>query len=164
MASSTRGRWLKRIGLGLICLLAAAQLVRPERANPPVESGKALDQVAPSSAPIQSTLHRACYDCHSQETRWPWYSQVAPVSWMLAKHVKDGRRHLNFSDWVRMTTGRRKKVVGEICDEVKDGGMPLSSYLWIHGDARLTPADVNAICEWTAGEERRLAAAAGTNP
>lgn len=163
MPLANRPPWVKRIVLGLVGLLAAAQLVRPERTNPPVEAEKALDLVAPPPPALASTLRRACFDCHSHETRWPWYSHVAPVSWMLAKHVKDGRRHLDFSDWVRMTTGKKRKVVGEICDEVKDGGMPLASYLWIHGDARLASADVQAICEWTAAEERRLASS-GADP
>ena len=157
--SSTPGRsvWLRRIALGLVALLALAQAVRPERSNPAVEIEKTLERVSSPPAAVQATLRRACYDCHSNETRWPWYSQIAPISWALSEHVVDARRHLNFSDWTRMTAGKKRKVVGEICEEVKEGGMPLSSYLWIHRDARLMPEEVQAICEWTAAEERRTA-------
>jgi Haem-binding domain len=157
--SSHPGRsvWLRRIVLGLVALLALAQVVRPERSNPTVEIERTLERVSPPPAALQATLRRACYDCHSNETSWPWYSQIAPISWALSGHVVDARRHLNFSDWTRMTTGKKRKVVGEICDEVKEGAMPLPSYLWIHRDAHLMPQEVRVICEWTAAEERRIA-------
>jgi len=84
----------------------------------------------------------ACFDCHSNETRWPWYSHVAPVSWLVQKDIEEGREHLNFQEF-----DRRQKNATEAADELEDGKMPLKSYRWMHGEARLSDADKNALIE-----------------
>jgi len=147
---------VKRAALVVVGLFALAQLVRPDRTTPPVAAEKTLERLAQVPPPVQAILRRSCYDCHSNETRWPWYSHVMPTSFFMVGHVRHGREHLNFSDWTQVAKGENQDALEEICEEVRKGAMPLPSYLWIHRDARLSEGDKEAICAWTAAEERRL--------
>ena len=104
-------------------------------------------------AHVETILKRACYDCHTHQTRWPWYSHVAPVSWFVIDHVNDGRRHLNFSIWAQYDAKKAAHKLEEICSEVEAGNMPLASYLPMHPSARLSPEEARALCDW-ANEER----------
>jgi hypothetical protein len=130
-------------------LLAAAQLVRPPRTNAPVDRWPALVEQTEMPPEVAAVLQRACADCHSNRTRWPWYSAVAPVSWFVIDHVNHGRRHLNVSEWPPFDAARAREMPRDICEEVRSGRMPLRSYLILHRDARLRPADVEAICRWS---------------
>lgn len=125
----------------LVMLLAGAQAIRPERTNPPASNPLAI-----GDSRVESTLRRSCFDCHSNQTRWPWYSSVAPMSWQIASHVKEGREHMNFSDW---NGERAAKRLGEICEEIREGKMPIQGYVLLHGDAKLSGADMDALCEWS---------------
>jgi hypothetical protein len=125
--------------------LAAAQMVPVQRTNPPVVT----EVDAPAA--VMSILRRACYDCHSNETRWPWYSRVAPTSFLVARHVKKGRGELNFSEWPILDFEGQSLEFGDIRDVVSQGKMPLRSYTWIHGDAILSQEDRDAILEWASG-------------
>lgn len=140
---------LKKIVIGVLVLLALAfagiQFVPVERSNPPVTA----DLDAP--APVKDILHAACYDCHSNETRWPWYSHVAPVSWLLAGHVKGGRSHLNFSEWGSIDASVQGHIKAEIVEEVSAGNMPLPPYLRMHPEARLSPTQIETLRQWAAG-------------
>lgn len=107
---------------------------------------------------VAAILDRSCQDCHSNATRWPWYSNFAPPSWLLVDHVNEGRQHLNLSEWGRLDKRRASNKLEEICDEVKTGAMPMASYTWIHRSARLSPEDAKILCDWTASERARLAA------
>lgn len=130
-----------------VVLVLGIQLHRPERANPPGDPARAIEAGVEVPPGVRALLDRACADCHSNRTAWPWYSQVAPVSWLVANHVRDGREHLNLSDW----PGRHKpeKLLDEICEEVEKDAMPLASYRALHPGAKLSPADKQAICAWT---------------
>jgi hypothetical protein len=142
-------RW-RRLALGLLtAAFAAVQLVRPARTNPATDSARALPAHLEVPPDVAWVLDRACGDCHSHGTRWPWYSAVAPASWLVVEHVDHGRRHLNFSDWAAAGGERVKDPLPAICAEVSQGRMPLASYLWLHPGARLAPAEVEAICRWT---------------
>lgn len=105
---------------------------------------------------VGAILQRACKDCHSNETRWPWYSHIAPASWLLERDVKRGREKLNFSDWT--SRNRSANEVEEICDAVTNGSMPLRGYRLIHREASLSTHDVDVICAWadTAMAEARM--------
>jgi heme-binding protein len=92
-------------------------------------------------------LDRSCGDCHSNDTHWPWYSRVAPVSWILSSHVKKGRQKLDFSKWA--SERHSANELTEVCDAVSDGSMPLRSYTWFHPGAKLSDQDVEVICRWT---------------
>ena len=103
--------------------------------NPPTTQEPAWD-----SPKTRELAKRACFDCHSNETRYPWYSHVAPVSWLLAEHIEDGRRHLNFSEWHRM-----QKHAGEAAEMVEEGEMPLNEYVLLHKEADLNPEEKAAL-------------------
>src|SRR2546421_264382 len=150
---------LKIILAALLFIFACVQLVRPARVNPPVVVGHTLEENAQLTPEVSAVLKRSCMDCHSNRTRWPWYSNVAPVSWMLADHVRHGRRHLNFSDWARLSDAQADYMLGDICKWSKQGVMPLESYTLMHRSAVLSPQDVGTLCAWTQTERQRLAAA-----
>lgn len=147
---------LKWLALVLVVVLIGLQFVRPARTNPPVDSSQDLHtrlQVTPQVAAI---LDRSCQDCHSNTTRWPWYSNVAPVSWFVTDHVDHGRSHLNFSEWGTLDSRQAARKLQEICEEVQDGIMPLESYTRVHWSAKLSPADIKTLCNWTAVEAARI--------
>jgi hypothetical protein len=141
---------LRYAGIAFLGLLAAIQLIRPARTNPPTDPARTLDARLPISTEVSSILKRACRDCHSNDTVWPWYSNVAPASWIVIDHVRSGRRHFNYSDWAGYAPDKTRKLLQDICDEVSEGSMPMGSYTLVHRDARLSDADRQAICAWTA--------------
>ena len=96
-------------------------------------------------ADAAAVLKRACRDCHSNDTTWPWYSGVAPVSWLVIDHVRSGRRHFNYSEWTRYESEKARKILHDICEETRDGSMPIGSYLLAHREARLSEADVRPV-------------------
>jgi len=113
------------IGLGLLGFIAI-QFVPVNRTNPPIVSEPKWD-----SPQTEALARRACYDCHSNETKWPWYSYIAPISWNVADHVTEGRKKFNMSEW-------EQGDGDEAAEEVEEGGMPLGQYLLAHPEARLT--------------------------
>lgn len=140
-----------KIFLGVVLLLAVIQFIRPAKnlsAAEPFTGANDLTVMHPAPPEVKQLLAAACYDCHSNTTRYPWYAEIQPVGWWLAKHVKDGKRHLNFSDFGTYNAKRQAKKLDEIIDEVKDHGMPLRSYTLMHADARLTDAQIAALSRW----------------
>jgi hypothetical protein len=129
------------------------QLYQPPRTNPPVESAM------PAPPEVQAILDRACMDCHSHQTRWPWYAYVAPVSWLVSYDTQEAREHLNFSKWGAYSARKQAKKIGEMWEEVEDGEMPLLPYLLLHSEAKLSDADKSTLRAWSqansggAGEE-----------
>jgi hypothetical protein len=146
----------KWMALTLIVVFTLSQFVRPTKTNPPVDESRTLEAHTVMTPEIASIFARSCNDCHTNKTTWPWYSNVAPVSWFVIDHVNDGRRHLNFSDWSRMNEREAGGQLEQICKEVKNGGMPINSYTWIHRHAFLSNQDVQTICAWTSAERERL--------
>ena len=141
--------------LGFIGLVLVIQAYRPAHVNPPVDATRTLEAAVQVPPAVDKILARSCNDCHSDQTRWPWYSNVAPVSWVINQHVTNGRRHLNFSEWLRDDVDdpaeySRQKLVSA-CRELKLGRMPLFSYELLHPDARLSPGDIEAFCAWEGG-------------
>jgi hypothetical protein len=132
------------------------QFVRPARTNPDTDPAQTLDARVEVTSDARAILERACRDCHSNETRWPWYSQVAPVSWFVIDHVNHGRRHLNYSDWARYAPEDADRILMNTCAFARKETMPMPSYLLMHREARLSDADVTALCDWTE-TVRRLA-------
>lgn len=125
-----------------VALFVAIQFIPVDRTNPPVES----ELFAPDE--VKQVVRKACFDCHSHETRWPWYSQVAPVSWWVADHVEHGRGDLNFSRWPLFDLEARKHLLGEIEEEISQDKMPLKSYRLGHPEARLTPEEKEILLNW----------------
>ena len=147
-----RSRFLKLALVVCAVLSLGIQLIRPARTNPPTDPTRTLKARMRVPDDVAQILDRACRDCHTHDTTWPWYSHVAPVSWLLSDHVNHGRRHVNFSDWASYSTTEADKRIKDVCKLVREGEMPMTSYLWMHADARLSERDVELICAWTAGK------------
>jgi hypothetical protein len=137
-------RRVSTVGIVMGALLGVAQFVRPSATNPPVQS----DLVAP--AEVKSALRHACYDCHSNETEWPWYSAVAPASWMIRHDVSEGRRRLNFSEWADYASDPETAAqkLRRIATSVASGDMSPRYYRLLHADARLTAAQRETLIRW----------------
>lgn len=135
-------RWTKKIFIVLVIGLFAMQFIPVQRSNP-------SDSGQPAAPPeVETVLRRACYDCHSNETRWRWYARIAPISFLLARDVKEGRRELNFSIWDRYEQRRKARKLKEIVKEVEQGDMPPWYYIPAHTDAKLSQGDREAIVKW----------------
>lgn len=130
-----------------LVIFIGLQFARPDRRNPPAPAEASLRAKAPPH--ITAILDRSCRDCHSNETRWPWYTNVSPVSWLVADHVHQGREQFNYSEWTSYPSDDQDKFLGAMCDLAKRERMPLPSYLLIHREATLSPADVTALCSWS---------------
>ncbi len=137
-----RMKLFPKLALGALVLFLLIQVVRPAKTNPPVTG----ELVAPPQ--VQSILRRACYDCHSHETRWPWYADVAPVSWLITWHVADGRKHLNFSTWSAYEPKRQAHKLEEAEEMVASGEMPMAGYVALHPEAKLTEVEKQALLAW----------------
>jgi hypothetical protein len=133
----------RRTGIVLLAGLVAIQLVPVTRTNPPLQTEM------PASPELRAVLRRACYDCHSNETVWPWYSRIAPVSWLLARDVNGGRKRLNFSAWNLMPAATQAKRVRESGKNVQEGDMPPWFYLPMHPAARLSDNDKAILMGWS---------------
>ena len=132
---------LRSTAIALPVLLVGIQLVPVTKTNPPVTQAIAWD-----SEQTQKLAQRACMDCHSNETVWPWYSNIAPVSWLVAKHVRDGRHHLNFSEWT-YSDKDKAGLAKDVEREISKGGMPDLSYLPMHAEAKLTDAEKQQLID-----------------
>ncbi len=141
---------LKKVAWISAGLLLLIQFVRPDFSPRTVDPGIDLQQAANPPAEVLTILRNACYDCHSDETKYPWYSQVAPVSWWLANHVQEGREHLNFSKFGLLSAEERAEAMHESAETVQEGEMPLASYTWfgLHPEANLTAAQRNTLIAW----------------
>lgn len=143
-------RILKVTAAALALLFALAQFAGPSRVNPSVAAVRSIEHHVEVPPEVAAILERSCADCHSNRTDWPWYSRVAPASWFVIDHVNHGRTHMNLSDWARYGTGESADLLRQICRTARDGSMPLDSYTLLHRRARLTPGDVQALCDWAA--------------
>ena len=138
----------KKIGILALLAFAVLQLANPSHQNPPVLLGH--DLLATNAPPpnIAVLLRNSCYDCHSFETKWPWYSYVAPASWYVAKDIKAARSTLNFSDWPHEDEARARKRWRHIAEAVENGEMPMKNYTLIHRDAALDEYQRAELVEW----------------
>jgi Haem-binding domain len=146
---------LRKVGLGAAGLILVAQAFRPSRTNPPMDVTQDLSVVTRVDAAVQPILDRSCNDCHSNRTVWPWYSAIAPVSWLVASDVNGARRHMNFSEWAAYLAYQRQSHLDEICKIVTEGDMPPLTYTLMHAAARLSDSDREAICRWTKGNTEK---------
>jgi hypothetical protein len=140
---------LKRAAIVVAAGLVLAQLVRPDRTNPPTDPTRTLAATTHPPANVLAILDRGCRDCHTNDTVWPWYTNVAPISWFIVGHVNEGRHEMNLSNWAGYDKTLRGKRLAQMCDLVQREEMPLSSYLLLHRDSRLSDEDRQAICDWT---------------
>ncbi len=150
-------RVLKLIVLAVAILFISVQLVRPNKTNPPVDQGQTIEAHIRVAPEVGKIFERACKDCHSNQTDWPWYSQVSPISWFVTDHVNHGRKNLNFSEWSHYDREQADFLLGAMCMTAERGQMPLASYTRLHPTAKLSPLDVQTLCAWARAERGRLA-------
>ena len=131
-----------RIILIIVILIVVIQFVPVKRNNPPVTA----DLVAP--AEVKTVIKTSCYDCHSNETVWPWYSYVAPVSWLVAHDVEEGREHINFSEWQNLTSEQQDRIKHHVVGAVEKGFMPLPIYTKMHRQAVVDSSELKILKSW----------------
>jgi hypothetical protein len=140
---------VKRLPWATAILLLLSQLLRPDRRNAPFDPNGTLESRAQVPERIRGILRRSCYDCHSEETRWPWWSSVAPASWLIARDVRVARHALDFSRWEALGSGKEREKLDGICELSTSGEMPPRRYSLLHRGARLSAEETDLICAWT---------------
>jgi hypothetical protein len=143
-----KGFSLKRIIIGVIALIVLIQFFQIDKTNPVSSPDLDIVTITNSSAEIASALKSSCYDCHSNNTRYPWYANVAPVSWIIKSHIDDGRKHLNFSEWGTYEPKRITRKLEECVEEVSEGNMPMPGYVAFHGEAELDDTQKEQLINW----------------
>jgi hypothetical protein len=139
---------LKRTFQILLLALVFIQIFRPEKNRAEGISKNDISKIYTVPADVQAILKTSCYDCHSNNTVYPWYANIQPAAWWLADHVKEGKKELNFSEFASYRIGRQYRKLEEINGEVKEDKMPLDTYLWIHRDAKLSNAQKLTLANW----------------
>jgi hypothetical protein len=143
--------------IGVVVLLLI-QLLPSGRSNPPVVPAHTIEQTLTVPADVKVILDRSCRNCHSNETVWPWYAHVAPVSWLMVGDVNAAREDMNLSEWGEANADAQRDTLLEVCRQVKKGAMPLSSYRLLHREAALSAADVTTLCNWSEQARKDLKA------
>ncbi len=148
---------LKIIALVLVFGFVVIQFYRPDRTNLPVVQAETLEATTQVSENVAAILKRSCSDCHSNETIYPWYSNISPFSWLLADHIEEGRRELNYSVWNTYSAKKKRHKFEKICEQITSGEMPHNQYLWLHADAQLSEEDKKIVCDWAETEKAKIA-------
>ena len=139
-------RRLKQAAIGFVVVVAGAQFIRFGRTNPPIDASRTIQAHAGTPDALVAVLDRACNDCHSNATVWPWYTQVAPLSWAMAYEAKAGRKAVNFSEWAGYSREQQRDLLVQSCQDATTGKMPWSAWIRLHPEAKLSAADVETIC------------------
>jgi Haem-binding domain len=138
-------RRLKQAAVVFVIVFAAAQLVRPQRTNPATDASRTIHALVGTSSGLTAVLDRSCRDCHSNETVWPWYTQIAPLSWLMARGVAEGRKAVNFSEWAGYPPEVQRTLLSVSCQDVSSGKMP-GPYTLLRPETRLSSQDIEMIC------------------
>jgi len=158
-ASKHTATMLKKIGIGLVAILVIIQFIRPEK-NLSNDQKYHVFTKYPVPAEVNSIMESACNDCHSNQTRYPWYAEIQPSAWFLTNHVKEGKQKLNFSEFTNLPIAVQNHKFEEVIEMVKEGEMPLKSYTYIgmHSDAKLTDPQRTLLTDWAQMQMDSLAA------
>jgi hypothetical protein len=138
----------KKILWGLLIVLVIIQFIRPEKNKAATISANDLSKQYDIPANVQGILKKSCYDCHSNNTKYPWYSEIQPVGWWLQYHVNEGKAAMNLSEYLAYEPKDQHHIMEELMEEVKENHMPLNSYLWIHKGAKLTKEEKETMLIW----------------
>ena len=141
---------LRKILLGLLVILVVIQFFRPKRNKSQAPQPYAIGNAYTIPADVKTILAKACNDCHTNNTRYPWYANVQPVLWWLSKHITDGKKHVNYDEYTNKSLRYQYHKLEETIEMVKEGEMPLNSYTRVHKESRLTEAEKNKIIGWAA--------------
>lgn len=146
----------KKIALVLIIVLVVMQAFRIDKTTKPVDVNTDFVSLTGANAEVTQILKTACYDCHSDQTIYPWYSNVAPVSWWIKNHIEEGSQHLNFSIWGTYKDKRKHHKLEECIEMVEEGEMPMNSYTWTHKEAKLTDAQKEMLVAFFKGLKENM--------
>lgn len=146
---------LKKIGSLLLVAIIIAQFFGPEKNEGDITAIEPFLSETNPPEDVKKILKVACFDCHSDVTRYPWYGDITPLNYWLADHVNHGKDELNFSDWSNFSLKKKRHKMKEVKEEVKKENMPLDSYTWTHFDARLTPEQIQAVFDWAEREQNK---------
>jgi hypothetical protein len=152
---------MKRVILIIIVILIAIQFIRPTRNQNAQLSANDITKHYTVPDTVAAILKRACNDCHSNYTRYPWYTNIQPVGWWLQNHINEGKGDLNFSEFGAYTAKRQAHKMENVAKQVQKGEMPLDSYLWIHKDAILSEGEKKVLIDWANGLSKEIAAKNG---
>lgn len=141
-------KFFKFLGYMVLVVLVVIQFFRPEKNQQPIDATKQMASVLPVPQNVQSILAKACNDCHSNNTVYPWYSNIQPIAWWLNDHIVDGKKHLNFDEYAAYRPRRQYHKMEEVIEQVKEGEMPLESYTIIHKNAVLTLSEKVELTSW----------------
>lgn len=147
----------RKVLIGLIALLLVIQFIRIDKTVEPVNPETDFITTTSAGPEVASILKDACYDCHSNQPRFPWYTNVAPFSWWIAHHIDEGKHELNFSEWATYSEKRRNHKLEECLEMVEEGEMPMASYTWMHREAKLTDAQKLQLVEFLRAVKSRIA-------
>ena len=136
---------LKQAAVTFVVVFAAAQLVRPERANPPTDINRTIQSHMGTTSGVAAVVNRACRDCHTNATVWPAYTQVVPLSWLMAYAVTEGRKTINFSEWAAYTPEQQRTLLAVSCQDMTEGKMP-GAYTLLHPETRISAQDIETVC------------------
>jgi hypothetical protein len=140
------GKFFRSIFILIIIALIGIQFIEVEKTNPPVAGEIQTPQ------DVMKILRKSCYDCHSNTTEWPWYSDVAPVSWLISDDVISGRKHLNFSEWEKYNDVRKEKKLESIWEEINTDEMPIKAYRYVHPGSELDFNQKGIVKKWITGK------------
>ena len=143
-----RHKMTKKIFVGLVMLFLIMQLLQPTRniAEGPFEND--ISKVYALPVDVQNVFTQKCYDCHSNNTKYPWYIHIQPIGWWMASHIKEAKDEINFSEFKTYNEKRASHKLEEVMEDMEDGSMPISSYVWLHSEAKVTPEEAKAINKW----------------
>jgi len=139
---------LKKVFFALLIAFGIAQFFGPEKNDGHIDSINAFLKETNPPEDVKLILKESCYDCHSDVTRYPWYNNITPVNYWLASHIKDGKKHLDISNWEGNSVKRKDHKFEELIEMVEDKSMPLNSYTWTHSEAKLSDEQIKSIIDW----------------
>lgn len=139
---------MKKVLIVVVVLLIGIQFITIDKTNPVADMKKDFLATTNPPADIGATLKSACYDCHSKHTKYPWYTDVAPISWIIKQHIDDGRKHLNFSNWTDYSDKKKDHKLEECLEMIRSGEMPLQGYVMLHEEAEFNQEQKMAIISW----------------
>ena len=151
-------KYIKLFVLVLFIALIVLQFIKPNTDNPIEDNSKFIKSNLQIPDNVYNQLEKSCFDCHSYRTKWPWYSKISPIVYLLNKDVQGGRKHLNFSTWGDYNKAKMIDKLEGIVKEVKEGGMPLPIYLPLHPDAKMSESEKKAIVDWAQTTKDNLSA------
>lgn len=138
---------MKRLLLIILVLFILIQFIKIEK-NDSKNELNAISTVMEIPVEVNKIIQTSCLDCHSNSTKYPWYSKIAPASWFLAQHIKEGKEHLNFSEWTTYNKDQKEHIIKDLKEVLNEREMPLKSYLLIHKDAKLTENQYQILYDW----------------